>query len=126
MKATPAPKQFIDEQATKQANLKVSPVLHDIIIPVTVFLRLFFLSQARQQQLRTLEEHRRQLLEVQRQQQQQQSGGRQQQARSVAGGCDNDKPDSEMRREIKHHYHGTDERLNLLLRGTICRKQRGT
>merc|ERR1712066_266344 len=64
VKATPAPKQFIDEQATKQANLK-----------------------ARQQQLRTLEEHRRQLLEVQRQQQQQQSGGRQQQAeqfRSVA------------------------------------------
>merc|ERR1711902_346181 len=55
VKATPAPKQFIDEQATKQANLK-----------------------ARQQQLRTPEEHRRQLLEVQRQQQQQQSGGRQQ------------------------------------------------
>ena len=26
MKATPAPQQFIDEQATKQANLKVSPV----------------------------------------------------------------------------------------------------
>merc|ERR1712012_902123 len=49
VKATPAPKQFIDEQATKQANLK-----------------------ARQQQLRTLEEHRRQLLEVQRQQQRQQ------------------------------------------------------
>merc|ERR1711862_1042945 len=49
VKATPAPKQFIDEQATKQANLK-----------------------ARQEQLRTLEEHRRQLLEVQRQQQRQQ------------------------------------------------------
>merc|ERR1719499_1952878 len=61
VKATPAPKQFIDEHATKQANLK-----------------------ARQQQLRTLEEHRRQLLEVQRQQQQQQSGGRQQQARAFS------------------------------------------
>merc|ERR1712241_1218085 len=61
VKATPAPKQFIDEQATKQANLK-----------------------ARQQQLRTLEEHRRQLLEVQRQQQQQQSGGRHQQARAFS------------------------------------------
>merc|ERR1712110_831593 len=61
VKATPAPQQFIDEQATKQANLK-----------------------ARQQQLRTLEEHRRQLLEVQRQQQQQQSGGRQQQARAFS------------------------------------------
>merc|ERR1712001_649078 len=61
VKATPAPKQFIDEQAVKQANLK-----------------------ARQQQLRTLEEHRRQLLEVQRQQQQQQSGGRQQQARAFS------------------------------------------
>jgi len=61
VKATPAPKQFIDEQATKQANLK-----------------------ARQQQLRTLEEHRRQLLEVQRQQQQQQSGSRQQQARAFS------------------------------------------
>merc|ERR1711983_52331 len=61
VKATPAPKQFIDEQATKQANLK-----------------------ARQEQLRTLEEHRRQLLEVQRQQQQQQSGGRQQQARAFS------------------------------------------
>merc|ERR1711862_734647 len=59
VKATPAPKQFIDEQATKQANLK-----------------------ARQEQLRTLEEHRRQLLEVERQQQQQQNGGRQQQARA--------------------------------------------
>merc|ERR1711976_846175 len=61
VKAAPAPQQFIDEQATKQANLK-----------------------ARQQQLRTLEEHRRQLLEVQRQQQQQQSGGRQQQARAFS------------------------------------------
>merc|ERR1711976_279018 len=61
VKATPAPQQFIDEQATKQANLK-----------------------ARQQQLRALEEHRRQLLEVQRQQQQQQSGGRQQQARAFS------------------------------------------
>merc|ERR1711976_379782 len=61
VKATSAPQQFIDEQATKQANLK-----------------------ARQQQLRTLEEHRRQLLEVQRQQQQQQSGGRQQQARAFS------------------------------------------
>merc|ERR1711963_1201821 len=37
VKATPAPKQFIDEQATKQANLK-----------------------ARQEQLRSLEQHRRQ------------------------------------------------------------------
>merc|ERR1711983_560416 len=61
VKATPAPRQFIDEQATKQANLK-----------------------ARQEQLRTLEEHRRQLLEVQRQQQQQPSGGRQQQARAFS------------------------------------------
>merc|ERR1712241_1571103 len=60
VKATPAPKQFIDEQATKQANLK-----------------------ARQEQLRTLEEHRRQLLEVQRQQQQQHSG-RQQQSRAFS------------------------------------------
>merc|ERR1712142_394034 len=60
VKATPAPKQFIDEQATKQANLK-----------------------ARQQQLRTLEEHRRQLLEVQRQQQRQPSG-RQQQSRAFS------------------------------------------
>jgi len=52
VKATPAPKQFIDEQgaqAARQANLK-----------------------ARQQQLRVLEEHRRQLLTVQQQQQQQQ------------------------------------------------------
>merc|ERR1712018_990483 len=47
VKATPAPKQFIDEQATKQANLK-----------------------ARQEQLRSLEQHRRQLLEVQQQQRQ--------------------------------------------------------
>ena len=31
-----------------------------------------------------------------------------------ARGCDNDKPDSEMRPEIKHQHHGTDERLNLL------------
>merc|ERR1712241_898368 len=60
VKATPAPKQFIDEQATKQANLK-----------------------ARQEQLRSLEQHRRQLLEVQRQQQQQQSG-RQQQSRAFS------------------------------------------
>ena len=28
VKATPAPKQFIDEQATKQANLKVSHQSH--------------------------------------------------------------------------------------------------
>merc|ERR1712176_1073724 len=64
VKATPAPKQFIDEQATKQANLK-----------------------ARQQQLRTLEEHRRQLLEVQRQQQRQQgvnTNSRQQQSRAFS------------------------------------------
>merc|ERR1712029_1286274 len=61
VKATPAPKQFIDEQATKQANLK-----------------------ARQEQLRSLEQHRRQLLEVQRQQQQQQSSSRQQQARAFS------------------------------------------
>jgi len=59
VKATPAPKQFIDEQATKQANLK-----------------------ARQQQLRTLEQHRRQLLEVQQQQQQQSVNNRQQQSRA--------------------------------------------
>merc|ERR1712152_127838 len=58
VKATPAPKQFIDEQATKQANLK-----------------------ARQEQLRSLEQHRRQLLEAQ-QQQQRQSSGRQQQSRA--------------------------------------------
>merc|ERR1712157_484657 len=37
VKATPAPKQFIDEQATKQANLK-----------------------ARQEQLRSLDQHQRQ------------------------------------------------------------------
>merc|ERR1712198_245741 len=60
VKATPAPKQFIDEQATKQANLK-----------------------ARQEQLRSLEQHRRQLLEVQ-QQQQRQPSGRQQQSRAVS------------------------------------------
>merc|ERR1712029_741646 len=62
VKATPAPKQFIDEQATKQANLK-----------------------ARQEQLRSLEQHRRQLLEVQQQQQQQrQPSGRQQQSRAFS------------------------------------------
>merc|ERR1712027_171658 len=62
VKATPAPKQFIDEQATKQANLK-----------------------ARQEQLRSLEQHRRQLLEVQQQQQQQPSvNSRQQQSRSFS------------------------------------------
>merc|ERR1712241_21164 len=60
VKATPAPKQFIDEQATKQANLK-----------------------ARQEQLRSLEQHRRQLLEVQ-QQQQSQPSGRQQQSRAFS------------------------------------------
>merc|ERR1711976_147029 len=60
VKATPAPKQFIDEQATKQANLK-----------------------ARQQQLRSLEQPRRQLLEVQ-QQQQRQPSGRQQQSRAFS------------------------------------------
>merc|ERR1711893_521619 len=60
VKATPAPKQFIDEQATKQANLK-----------------------ARQEQLRSLEQHRRQLLEVQ-QQQQRQPSGRQQQSRAFS------------------------------------------
>merc|ERR1712117_716089 len=59
VKATPAPQQFIDEQATKQANLK-----------------------ARQNQLRTLEQHRRQLLEVQQQQQQQSVNSRQQQQQS--------------------------------------------
>merc|ERR1712152_122845 len=60
VKATPAPKQFIDEQATKQANLK-----------------------ARQEQLRSLEQHRRQLLEAQ-QQQQRQPSGRQQQSRAFS------------------------------------------
>merc|ERR1712241_402750 len=60
VKATPAPKQFIDEQATKQANLK-----------------------ARQEQLRSLDQHRRQLLEVQ-QQQQRQPSGRQQQSRAFS------------------------------------------
>merc|ERR1711872_13406 len=60
VKATPAPKQFIDEQATKQANLK-----------------------ARKEQLRSLEQHRRQLLEVQ-QQQQRQPSGRQQQSRAFS------------------------------------------
>jgi len=59
VKATPAPKQFIDEQATKQANLK-----------------------ARQEQLRSLEQHRRQLLEMQ--QQQRQPSGRQQQSRAFS------------------------------------------
>ena len=85
MKATPAPKQFIDEQATKQANLKVSQTYKYLNTSDRVLTLLIFLFQARQEQLRTLEEHRRQLLEVQRQQQQQQSGGRQQQARSVPG-----------------------------------------
>merc|ERR1712117_392746 len=62
VKATPAPQQFIDIQATKQANLK-----------------------ARQNQLRTLQQHRRQLLEVQQQQQQRQSvNSRQQQSRSFS------------------------------------------
>jgi len=60
VKATPAPKQFIDEQATKQANLK-----------------------ARQEQLRSLEQHRRQLLKVQ-QQQQRQPSNRQQQSRAFS------------------------------------------
>merc|ERR1712152_78384 len=60
VKATPAPKQFIDEQATKQANLK-----------------------ARQEQLRSLEQHRRQLLEAQ-QQRQRQPSGRQQQSRAFS------------------------------------------
>merc|ERR1711945_47680 len=60
VKATPAPKQFIDEQATKQANLK-----------------------ARQEQLRSLEQHRRQLLKVQ-QQQQRQPSSRQQQSRAFS------------------------------------------
>merc|ERR1711983_696917 len=60
VKATPAPKQFIDEQATRQANLK-----------------------ARQEQLRSLEQHRGQLLEVQ-QQQQRQPSGRQQQSRAFS------------------------------------------
>merc|ERR1711868_44126 len=46
VKATPAPKQFIDEAAAKRASLK-----------------------ARQEQLRSLEQHRQQLLEVQQQQQ---------------------------------------------------------
>merc|ERR1712018_570170 len=59
VKATPAPKQFIDEQATKEANLK-----------------------ERQEQLRSLEQHRRQLLEVQ--QQQRQPSGRQQQSRAFS------------------------------------------
>merc|ERR1711902_101567 len=45
VKASPAPKQFIDEAAAKRASLK-----------------------ARQEQLRSLEQHRQQLLEVQQQQ----------------------------------------------------------
>merc|ERR1712058_94909 len=60
VKATPAPEQFIDEQATKQANLK-----------------------ARQEQLRSLEQHRSQLLKVQ-QQQQRQPSNRQQQSRAFS------------------------------------------
>ena len=44
VKATPAPKQFIDEQATKQANLKVSPVLHRYNYTSDRVLKLFFLS----------------------------------------------------------------------------------
>ena len=43
MKATPAPKQFIDEQATKQANLKVSPVLHRYNYTSDRDLKLIFL-----------------------------------------------------------------------------------
>merc|ERR1712012_585040 len=62
VKATPAPKQFIDEAAAKRASLK-----------------------ARQEQLRSLEQHRQQLLEVQRQQQRQQGvRGRQQQSRAFS------------------------------------------
>ena len=43
MKATPAPKQFIDEQATKQANLKVSPSSSFLtqISGFGVFLQIF-------------------------------------------------------------------------------------
>merc|ERR1719445_1280695 len=62
VKATPAPKQFIDEAAAKRASLK-----------------------ARQEQLRSLEQHRQQLLEVQKQQQRQQGvHGRQQQSRAFS------------------------------------------
>merc|ERR1712025_791136 len=62
VKATPAPKQFIDEAAAKRASLK-----------------------ARQEQLRSLEQHRQQLLEVQQQQQRQQGvRGRQQQSRAFS------------------------------------------
>merc|ERR1712012_809864 len=62
VKATPAPKQFIDEAAAKRASLK-----------------------ARQEQLRSLEQHRQQLLEVQQQQQRQQGvRGRRQQSRAFS------------------------------------------
>merc|ERR1711936_282968 len=62
VKATPAPKQFIDEAAAKRASLK-----------------------ARQEQLRSLEQHRQQLLEVQQQQQQGvNTNSRQQQSRAFS------------------------------------------
>merc|ERR1712233_219839 len=64
VKASPAPKQFIDEAAAKRASLK-----------------------ARQEQLRSLEQHRQQLLEVQQQQQRQQgvnTNSRQQQSRAFS------------------------------------------
>merc|ERR1712227_94114 len=62
VKASPAPKQFIDEAAAKRASLK-----------------------ARQEQLRSLEQHRQRLLEGQQQQQRQQDvRGRQQQSRAFS------------------------------------------
>merc|ERR1712111_327254 len=62
VKATPAPKQFIDEAAAKRASLK-----------------------ARQEQLRSLEHRQQLLLEVQQQQQKQQGvRGRQQQSRAFS------------------------------------------
>ena len=114
MKATPAPKQFIDEQATKQANLKVSQTYKYLNTSDRVLTLLIFLvpgqagaaensggapaSTARGPEATTAAAERRQTTAGQ----------------VSARGCDNDKPDSEMRREINLHHHGTDERLNLL------------
>ena len=114
MKATPAPKQFIDEQATKQANLKVSQTYKYLNTSDRVLTLLIFLvpgkagaaknsrgaqaPTARGPEATTAAAERRQTTAGQ----------------VSARGCDNDKPDSEMRPEIKHQHHGTDERLNLL------------
>ena len=111
MKATPAPKQFIDEHATKQANLKVSQTYKYLNTSDRVLTLLVpgpagaaensggaQAPTARGPEATTAAAERRQTTAGQ----------------VSARGCDNDKPDSEMRPEIKHQHHGTDERLNLL------------